>query len=68
MIKNIEKKAENNNVTILKVGAQTRLTALNTSICERLKNDGLVVMDCIGEKALFQQKQSSMQGGFSQAQ
>ena len=53
MIKNIEKKAENNNVTILKVGAQTRLTALNTSICERLKNDGLVVMDCIGEKAAY---------------
>lgn len=43
----------NTEMTVLKVGAQTNLSALNTSVCERLKSNGLVVMDCIGEKAAY---------------
>jgi len=51
--KEVSDMIRNAEITVLKVGAQTNLSALNTSVCERLKSDGLVIMDCIGEKAAY---------------
>ena len=46
MIKNTE-------LTILKVSAQTSMSALITSVTERLRSENIVIMDSIGEKASY---------------
>lgn len=44
---------KNNNQTVLKIGAQTRLSSLITSISARLESEKFVVMDSIGEQAAY---------------
>ena len=44
---------KNNSQTILKVGAQTRLPLLITSISAHLESEQIVVMDSIGEQAAY---------------
>ena len=42
-----------NNTQILKVGADTSLSALQKSIYEYLRRDRIVVLDAIGEKSAY---------------